>query len=168
MTLTQGMGTKIYIGEDGRKYIHTGHAPKLYWSQDSIDLLKRYFPRTGSGEIAEMLGFSPMSVKRKAKELGLKKDLEHRRQHNIKRLKLANLHTRLFGNKGAFPKGYHNSPATEWKPKYTLKLVETGFVGCAREIAKIIGAQSNNVVAAAKRNGTCKGYKIEFYDTERI
>lgn len=160
------MAIKISLGEDGRKYEYTGHAPKLYWSQYSIYLLKRYYPTTGCDDIAEMLGFSPMTVKRKAWELGLKKDLNFRRERNRRTLKMANLYSRLYGNKGEFKKGEHHGLATEFKPKYTLVRLDTGFVGTSREIADQIGAEQTNVVYAAKRRGACCGVQIRFYDNE--
>lgn len=160
------MENKIYIGSNGRKYIKDGYTRRIYWSQQYIDTLKRYYPTTSSADIADMLNLRVESVMRKARELGLKKDTEHRRRVNISSLKIANLHSRLYGNKGRFTKGSHKD--TEYKPKYTLVRLDTGFIGTSREIAEQIGADQTNIVAAAKRKGTCNGIKIRFYDNNNL
>lgn len=167
-TLTESMENKIYIGYNGRKLVKVGCTRRLYWSQQSIDMLKRYYPTTSCRDIADMLNMGIDGVKKKASELGLKKDTEHRRRVNHSTLKIANLHSRLYGNKGRIRKGQRLSPATEYKPKHTLIRLDTGFIGTSREIAKQIGADQSNVVAAAKRKGKCKKIDIRFYDTERI
>ena len=159
---------KIYVGDDGRKYVKSTTKPKLYWSQSDIDILKRYFPTTNTQEVADMIGVGLMTVRRKARELGIVKNQQYRQGMRMKYMKMALLTTRVCGNNGSIRKGEHRGKVTEFKPRYTLIRVDTGFVGTSREIAEQIGADQTNVVAAAKRNGKCNGIKIEFYDTERI
>lgn len=153
----------IYIAPNGRKYIKANGTRKVYWSQQAIETLVKYYPTTSSADIADMLNMRVESVMAKARELSLKKDAEHRRRVNRATLKIANLHSRLYGNKGRVVAGQRLSPATEFKTRHILELVDTGFIGTSREIAELIGADMSNVVAAARREGSCKGYKIKFH-----
>lgn len=53
---------------------HQGKSLGIFWNGNMLSLLKRHFPYTRNEEMANMLGVSPRTVIRKARELGLKKD----------------------------------------------------------------------------------------------
>lgn len=70
----------VFRYKDGRLYLFKGHrngARTLYWTNDMLSVLKRYYPMTPDSEIAEMLGLSETAVYKKAKELGMKKSKEY-------------------------------------------------------------------------------------------
>lgn len=57
-----------------RPVIHNGCSTRILWSANMLSMLKRYFPTTRNEEVAELIGVSPRTVVRKARELGLEKD----------------------------------------------------------------------------------------------
>ena len=59
---------------NGRLCICKEHSTTIFWSGNMISTLKRFFPTTKNAELADLLGVSPRTVSRKAKELGLIKD----------------------------------------------------------------------------------------------
>lgn len=58
----------------GRLMEHQGASLRIYWNGNMLSILKRHFPYTRNEEVASMLGVSPRTVTRKARELGLEKD----------------------------------------------------------------------------------------------
>lgn len=79
--------------------------------------LIRLFPRTRNEECAELLGVSPRTVVRKARELGLAKDKDwfvELARNNCRTMRVLNL---CRGNSGQFKKGQHASPDTEFKKR---------------------------------------------------
>jgi len=52
------------------------NAPKAVWTEDQIELLRSFYPRFKTADIAFMVGHSLHAVYRKANELGLKKTAE--------------------------------------------------------------------------------------------
>lgn len=59
----------------GRLMEHSGQTLRIHWNENMLSILRRYFPNTRTEEVAEMLGVSPRTTVRKARELGLEKDL---------------------------------------------------------------------------------------------
>lgn len=57
-----------------RLVVHNGCSTRILWSANMISMLKRYFPITRNEEVAELIGVSPRTIVRKARELGLEKD----------------------------------------------------------------------------------------------
>lgn len=53
---------------------HIGYSTRIFWTGNMLSLLKRHFPTTRNEEVAELIGVSPRTVVRKARELGLVKD----------------------------------------------------------------------------------------------
>lgn len=53
-----------------------GRWPSVLWTGNMLSLLKRHFPTTRNRELAELIGVGLWVLKKKAKELGLKKDKE--------------------------------------------------------------------------------------------
>ena len=58
----------------GRLVEHKGYSTRILWTGNMLSLLKRYYPTTRNEELAELIGVSPRTVTRKARELGLVKD----------------------------------------------------------------------------------------------
>ena len=58
----------------GRLVEHKGCSTRILWSGNMLSLLKRYYPTTRNEELAELVGVSPRTLTRKARELGLVKD----------------------------------------------------------------------------------------------
>lgn len=74
-----------------RVVVKTGHATRFHWSENSIAMLRRFFPITSNKEMAGMLGVSARTVERMACKLGLRKDKEYLSNQNRNNLMLANL-----------------------------------------------------------------------------
>lgn len=70
-----------------------------------LSVLRRYFPNTRNEEVAEMLGVSPRTVVRKARELGIYKDADFVRKTWRENAMLANVKNRREGYKNLFQKG---------------------------------------------------------------
>lgn len=66
-------------------------------------------------ELSGWLGVSVRTVVRKARELGLEKDSAWLKGIYDEHRKMAVASTKVNGNAGTFRKGYHASPATEFK-----------------------------------------------------
>ena len=64
----------FYDFETGRMMEHQGARKRIFWNENMLSVLKRYFPNTKNEEVAEMCGVSLRTVIRKARELGLQKD----------------------------------------------------------------------------------------------
>jgi hypothetical protein len=50
------------------------HGVKLVWSDEDVKYLREHFAHTPNSDIGTYLGISPMTVKKKADELGLRKN----------------------------------------------------------------------------------------------
>lgn len=74
MSYTRKPEGVFYNANKGRLMEHRGCATRIYWSGDMLSLIRREFPTTLNEELAGMLGVSPRTLARKAKELGLTKD----------------------------------------------------------------------------------------------
>lgn len=89
-----------------RLVVHNGYSVRIYWTGDMISILRRYFPNTKTEEVAEMIGVSPRTVIRKARELGLRKDLEFVQQVWNENRMLAQASNKIHGIKNTFQKGH--------------------------------------------------------------
>ena len=92
--------------KEGRLMQHNGPTKRIYWSGDMISILRRHFPTTKNDEVAEMIGVSPRTVVRKARELGIEKDAAFLHTvWNENRL-LAHVTNKVHGNSGMIKKGH--------------------------------------------------------------
>ena len=71
-----------YLYKNGRieETLQTGGS-RIMWSEDMISVLKRYYPNSKTEEVAEMISVSERTIRRKAKELKLKKDKDFVRSY---------------------------------------------------------------------------------------
>lgn len=96
----------------GRIIEHKGARSSIYWTGNMLSLLKRHFSNTKNEEMAEMLGVSPRTVIRKARELRLEKNPVWlkgvQREHGI----LGHCVSKKMGYPGGFAKGH-----TPWNKK---------------------------------------------------
>ena len=107
----------IFLDRNGRPMEHNGCSTRIHWSKSMCENLIRLFPRTRNEECAELLGVSPRTVVRKARELGLAKDKDwfvELARNNCRTMRVLNL---CRGNSGQFKKGQHASPDTEFKKR---------------------------------------------------
>jgi hypothetical protein len=112
------LNDKVRISRrDNRTYIHENGSTRIFWSKQMLDDLKSMYPDTLNQEVAEYVGVSWRTLRRKAKELDLKKDPDFIKRINKKNLFEMHLHNRLYGNAGMIKKGEHRSPETEFKKK---------------------------------------------------
>lgn len=109
-----------YDAKTGRMMEHRGYSTRIFWSRKMLDDLRRDFPTTLNEELAGYFGVSIKTVIRKARELGLKKDPEWLAAKWDECRKLAHVMSKSLGYPGAFRKGHHSSPATEFKPGHKL------------------------------------------------
>lgn len=100
----------------GRIIEKKGCMIRLFWSKQMIDDIKRYYPYMINEDLAGMLGVSPRTLTRKARELGLNKDNEWLNKKWSDNRLLANVIAKKKGYPGAFPKGFHNNPDGEFRP----------------------------------------------------
>lgn len=91
------------------------YATRIFWNQEMLQYLKKNFATMLNNDLSEWLGVSVRTVVRKARELGLEKDAAWLKDIFDERRKMAIASTRINGNTGMFRKGYHASPATEFK-----------------------------------------------------
>lgn len=100
-----------------RLVTHDHYATRIFWSKQMIDDLRRNYPTTRNEELAGLLGVSTRTMIRKARELGLEKDLQWLQGIYKSHLFMANASSRINGNAGRIKKGEHRSPATEFKAR---------------------------------------------------
>lgn len=53
---------------------HKGYSTRIFWNENMISIMRRYYHNTINNELSDMLGVSERTVTRKARELGLEKD----------------------------------------------------------------------------------------------
>lgn len=78
----------VFVDESGRKRQIVKGCPtsRVYWDGNMVGILKRNFAETPTRELAEIIGVSYINARRKARELGLKKDcvwLKKKRRENM-------------------------------------------------------------------------------------
>ena len=57
----------------------------MIWNEKTLAILRRLYPTFTSGDIADVIGCSDVSVRNKAHELGLKKDQSFRKYDYVGR-----------------------------------------------------------------------------------
>lgn len=98
--------------------MHTnGHSTTIFWSPDMISTIRRYFATTFNDELAGILGVSPRTMLRKARELGLQKDKFWLLNVWNERRKWANSSSRRKGYPGAFKPGNEIGKEYRFKPR---------------------------------------------------
>ena len=102
--------------KEGRPMEHRGLSKRIYWTGDMLSILQRYFPNTKTEEVAEMIGVSPRTVIRKARELGIDKNSDFLHRVWDENRLLAHITVKREGVKGGFPKGH-----TPWNKGQKLK-----------------------------------------------
>lgn len=107
----------------GRVYSHDGYSKRIAWSRQMVDDLCSMFPVTKNDELAGILGVSPRTMIRKARDLGLQKDktwlLKQWEDNRFTACYVA----RKMGYPGHIRKGEHRSPATEFKPGHNIDII---------------------------------------------
>lgn len=110
----------FYSKKDGRLMEHQGYARRIYWTKDMLDYLRYHFATTLNEELAGCIGVSQRTMLRKARELGLKKDMAWLRRIWDERRKLAHIISKRKGFPGGFKKGIHYYPDGEYKKGHQL------------------------------------------------
>ena len=106
----------FYDPDTRRLYEHRGYGRSIHWSQQMLDDLRRLYPTTLNDELAGILGVSPRTMIRKARELHLEKDPQWLANVWEKRRRWAHMSSRSKGYPGGFRKGEHANPDKEFKP----------------------------------------------------
>lgn len=106
----------LYRDQDsGRVWEHKGYSKRIYWTGQMLSDLRAFFATTKNEELAGMLGVSPRTVVRKARELGLEKDADWLHgvwdEHRV----MAHAESRSKGYPGTFRKGVRSNPDGEFK-----------------------------------------------------
>lgn len=99
----------------GRIMEHIGCTYRIYWNKDMLDYLRMHYHDTINEELAGCIGVSLSSLKRKARELGLKKDPSWNLQVKRQNMRIANAVCRRLGYPFGFKKGVHAYPKGEYK-----------------------------------------------------
>lgn len=114
-------GVRICL-ETGRVFEHKGLSKRIFWNKQMTDDLKRLFATTKNEDLAEIIGVSPRTLIRKARQLGLTKDQQWQHNNVMSHLKMAAFESRRLGYPGHIKKGEHRSPETEFKKLTTNTL----------------------------------------------
>lgn len=61
----------------GRLMDHRASSISIYWTENMLSILRRYYPNTSNAEVSEMTGVCKATVIKKARELGLCKSKEY-------------------------------------------------------------------------------------------
>lgn len=157
-------GEVPYYGSDGRLMVKTGAHPRLYWRKADLEMLKTKWATTSGYELAELIGMSYQTLRRKAKELGLKKHPDYRRRANQRNIAMSQLTMKLRGNKGWAKPGERRGRETEFKPAYLVQRLDTGYIGYAREIARQLDGDISNVSRCAKGGWRFRGVYLKIYE----
>lgn len=96
----------FYDEKECRLMEHRGVSKSIYWTGDMLSILQRYFQNTKTEEVAEMIGVSPRTVIRKARELGIDKNSDFLHRVWDENRLLAHITVKREGVKGGFPKGH--------------------------------------------------------------
>lgn len=159
------MERKTFIGSDGRRYVkRTSQKPKLYWSRDQLEMLTRRYSTVSVIELAELIGYSDQTIRRKAKELGLKKHPDYRRRANNRNLVMANFISKLRGNKGWIKQGERRGRSAEYKSQYLVQRLDTGYIALTGEVAKQLGGNVTNVLKCARLGYRFRGVYLKIYE----
>lgn len=104
-----------YDAKTGRSYEHRGLSRRIHWSRRMLDDLRRLFATTKNDDLADIIGVSPRTVVRKARELGLEKDKQWQHGNVMSHLMMAKFESRRLGYPGQFRKGEHFCPEHEFR-----------------------------------------------------
>ena len=99
----------------GRIVVRDHYATRIFWSQQMLQFLRQNYATMLNDELAEWLGVSVRTMIRKARQIGLQKDAGWLKDVWDERRRMAVASTKVNGNTGTFRKGFHASPATEFK-----------------------------------------------------
>ncbi len=106
----------------GRLVTRCRYATSIFWSEQMLSYLRKNFATTLNEELAEWLGVSTRTMIRKARELGLSKDVAWLSSVWEQRRLMAHASSKKKGYPGTFKKGQHASPATEFKKRTTTNI----------------------------------------------
>ena len=155
---------KTYYGKDGRLMVKTGAHPSLYWRKADLEMLKTKWATTSGYELAELIGVSYQTLRRKAKELGLKKHPEYRKRISVESCKMACFAMRLNGNRGWIKPSERRGRKAEFKSMHLVQRLDTGYIGFSGEIARQLDAQVSNIAKSARQGWKVKGIKLKIYE----
>lgn len=112
------MPVRVFMHPTMQRIVERDHyATRIFWSKDMKEYLMRHYSNTLNDELAGCLGVSVRTLVRKARELGLQKDPSWMSKIIEERRMMAHAESKRKGYPGAFKKGQHASPATEFKKK---------------------------------------------------
>lgn len=152
----------VYI-KDGRKWVKKRYGDAIYWTQEMLYDLRKFFPVTSDNEVAEILGVGEMTVRRKARELGLHKSKAWLDERDKRRTVMAGIACSSGRNPGCFKKGHW--PANAFKVghsyncKQVIRLDTMQVYESAKSLAVDLGVKPFVVYSALQRNGRCAGVK---------
>lgn len=141
---------------------------RINWTPSMIDCLKRNYEITKNEDLAVMLGVSMRSVTRKARELGLKKNVAWVRALWKTNVKLAHGFNKLCYNSGKFQKG-HPPTATSFKPGHVpagiqpvIRLDTMQVYESTKSAAMAVGCCQSNISTACGRKGRAMGVAFRY------
>ena len=115
-----------YDANKGLLYKTVGRSTSIFWTPNMISILVKQYPCTTNEEIAGILGISPRTVVRKARELGLEKDHEWLIGIWNERRMIAHVESKRKGYPGTFKKGC-TVGAAYWFKKKDVSSQETNM-----------------------------------------
>lgn len=145
-----------------------GSGTSIHWTNSMIATLKNEFAITTNDDLALILGVSKRSVCRKAKELGLKKNMAWLRAMFQSHVRLAIGQNKLVGNGGKFKSG-HAPTASCFKPGHVpatiqpvIRLDTMEVYASTYAASEALGCCQSNVSSACRRKGNARGVALRF------
>ena len=108
---------KFYHPAYDRIVEHKGCSTSIAWSENMLSLMRRHFATTTNDDMADMLGVSPRTVVRKARQMGLDKDKDWLLAVWNERRLMAQAESARKGHPGTFKKGNQIGKEYCFKPK---------------------------------------------------
>lgn len=96
------------------------YSTSIFWSEQMLAYLKDNFATSLNDDLSDWLGVSVRTMLRKARELGLSKDTAWLSSVWKERRLMAHAASKAKGYPGAFRKGQHASPETEFKKRTVI------------------------------------------------
>lgn len=160
-----GIKKKLVRREDRAYNTTNGHA--VYWTDQMLSMLKKYYSNTRNEEIAGILGMGVRTVIRKARQLGLVKDPAWMRAMSQAHVKMT-VYYQNPTNNGRFQKG-HAPTGCQYQKGHipdnaqpVVRLDTNQIYNSCKALADVLGVSASAVVLACHRKGNTAGVAVRF------
>lgn len=131
------------------------NAPRAQWTEDQLDMLRRFFPHHKTANVATLIGFTESIVNGKAKRLGISKTAEYLASPAACRLRKGDEVGKAYrfqpghsswnkGTKGVHTGGEQNQFKPGQRPSNTLPIGSLKYDKSGVLLQKVSDARGNN------------------------